>query len=44
MDFAWLFDSAPMLAAAQPAADYLSTALAVILFFYTYKKFNGKHS
>ncbi len=42
--FRGLFDSAPMLAAAQPAADYLSTALAVILFLYIYKKFNGNRS
>ncbi len=35
--FRRLFDSAPMLAAAQPAADYLSTTLALVLFLYTYK-------
>lgn len=37
--FRRLFDSAPMLAAAQPAADYLSTILALILFLHTYKTF-----
>ncbi|GFI47015.1 multidrug export protein MepA [Lachnospiraceae bacterium] len=40
--FRRLFDSAPMLAAAQPVADYLSTTLAVILFLYTYKKYFGQ--
>lgn len=37
--FSRLFDSAPMLAAAQPVTDYLSTTLAVILFFITYRKY-----
>lgn len=37
--FRQLFDSAPMLAAAQPVTDYISTALAVILFFFTYRKY-----
>ena len=42
LTFCRLFDTAPMLAAAQPAADYLSTALAIILFLYTYKKYFGR--
>lgn len=42
LTFRRLFDTAPMLAAAQPAADYLSTALAIILFLYTYKKYFGR--
>ncbi len=37
--FRRLFDSAPMLAAAQPVTDYLSTSLAVILFLITYRKY-----
>ncbi len=40
--FRGLFDSAPMLAAAQPAADYLSTLLAFILFLFTYNRFFKK--
>lgn len=39
LTFRSLFDSAPMVAAAQPVTDYLSTLLAVILFAYTYKKY-----
>ncbi|MBQ4283836.1 MAG: MATE family efflux transporter [Lachnospira sp.] len=35
--FSKIFDSARMLAAAQPVSDYLSTTLAVILFVYIYK-------
>lgn len=34
-----LFDSARMLAAAQPITDYLSTALAVVLFLFTCRKY-----
>ena len=37
-----IFDSATMLAAAQPITDYLSTALAVILFLLTYRKYFPK--
>ncbi len=37
-----LFDSARMLAAAQPIADYLSSLLAVILFLITWRKFFRK--
>lgn len=33
------FDSATMLAAAQPITDYLATALAFVLFLVTYKKY-----
>ncbi len=40
--FCRLFDSAPMLVAAQPVTDYLSTLLAIILFAYTYKKYFKK--
>lgn len=42
--FGRIFDSAPMLAAAQPVTDYLSTLLAVILFSITYKKYFSKKS
>lgn len=37
--FRSLFDSAPMLAAAQPVTDYLATLLSLILFIITYKKY-----
>ncbi len=37
-----LFDSAKMLAAAQPITDYLSTALAVALFLFTCRKYFSK--
>lgn len=37
-----LFDSATMLAAAQPITDYLSTALAVALFLFTCRKYFPK--
>lgn len=37
--FRSIFDSATMLAAAQPITDYLSTALAVVLFIFTYRKY-----
>lgn len=37
-----IFDSATMLAAAQPITDYLSTALAVVLFLLTYRKYFPK--
>lgn len=34
-----IFDSAAMLAAAQPITDYLATALAIVLFLFTYRKY-----
>lgn len=37
--FSHIFDSARMVAMAQPVTDYLSTTLAVILFFVTCRKF-----
>ncbi|MDE7318819.1 MAG: MATE family efflux transporter [Lachnospiraceae bacterium] len=37
-----LFDSAVMLAAAQPITDYLSTALAIVLFLFTCRKYFPK--
>ena len=37
-----LFDSAKMLAAAQPITDYLSTALAVALFLFNCRKYFSK--
>lgn len=37
--FRSIFDSASMLAAAQPITDYLSTALSVILFIFTFKRY-----
>ena len=40
--FRSIFDSATMLAAAQPITDYLSTTLAIVLFIYTYRKFFPK--
>lgn len=40
--FRSIFDSATMLAAAQPITDYLSTALAIILFIFTYRKYFPK--
>lgn len=40
--FSRIFDSAKMLAGAQPVTDYLSAALAAILFFVTYKKYFQK--
>lgn len=42
--FRRIFDSATMLAAAQPITDYLTTALAIVLFFFTYKKYFPKES
>ena len=39
MIFRNVFDSATMLAAAQPVTDYLSAALAAVLFVITYKKY-----
>lgn len=39
LTFRQIFDSARMLAAAQPVTDYLSATLAVILFIVTYKKY-----
>lgn len=40
--FRRVFDSARMLAAAQPVTDYLAAALAVILFIFTYRKYFSK--
>lgn len=40
--FRRIFDSAVMLAAAQPITDYLTTALSVVLFVFTYKKYFPK--
>jgi len=40
--FRKIFDSATMLAAAQPITDYLSTALAMTLFIITYRKYFPK--
>lgn len=40
--FRSIFDSATMLAAAQPITDYLSTALAIVLFIFTYRKYFPK--
>ena len=37
--FRSIFDSATMLAAAQPITDYLSTTLAIVLFIFTYRKY-----
>ena len=37
--FSRIFDSARMVAMAQPVTDYLSAALAVVLFLVTYKKY-----
>ena len=37
-----IFDSATMLAAAQPITDYLSTTLAIVLFIFTYRKYFPK--
>lgn len=37
--FRRIFHSATMLAAAQPITDYLTTALAVVLFLYTFRKY-----
>lgn len=37
--FRVIFDTPRMLAAAQPVADYLATALAMVLFCITYKKY-----
>lgn len=42
--FRKIFDSATMLAGAQPITDYLSTALAVILFIFTYRKYFPKEN
>lgn len=42
--FRYIFPSAQMLAAAQPITDYLSTALAVVLFIFTYQKYFPKNS
>ncbi len=39
MIFRYTFDSAKMLAAAQPVTDYMAAALAVILFIITYRKY-----
>lgn len=40
--FRKIFDSAKTLAAAQPITDYLSTALAIVLFLYTCRKYFPK--
>ena len=40
--FRSIFDSAAMLAAAQPITDYLSTALAIALFLFTYRSYFPK--
>lgn len=40
--FSKMFDSARMLAGAQPMTDYLSVILAMVLFFFTYKKYFQK--
>jgi len=40
--FSRFFDSAKMLAGAQPVTDYLSVILATALFFFTYKKYFRK--
>jgi len=40
--FSRVFDSAKMLAGAQPVTDYLSVMLAAVLFFFTYKKYFRK--
>lgn len=40
--FSRIFDSARMLAGAQPVTDYLSVMLAAVLFFFTYKKYFQK--
>ncbi len=42
--FRSIFDSAAMLAAAQPITDYLSTTLAIILFIITCRKYLPKTS
>lgn len=39
-----IFDSAPMLAAAQPITDYLTTALSVVLFVFTFRKYFPKET
>ena len=40
--FRSIFDSATMLAAAQPITDYLSTTLAIVLFIFTCRKYFPK--
>lgn len=40
--FRSIFDSATMLAAAQPITDYLSTTLAILLFIFTYRRYFPK--
>ncbi len=42
--FRRIFDSATMLAAAQPITDYLTTALSVVLFIFTYQKYFPKNA
>lgn len=42
--FRQIFNSAAMLAAAQPITDYLTTGLAVILFIITYRKYFPKET
>jgi Na+-driven multidrug efflux pump len=40
--FSNIFDSARQVVMAQPVSDYLSTTLAAVLFFITYKKYFKK--
>ncbi|MDE7311191.1 MAG: MATE family efflux transporter [Eubacterium sp.] len=42
--FRRIFNSATMLAAAQPITDYLTTALAIVLFIFTFKKYFPKQA
>lgn len=42
--FRRIFDSAVMLAAAQPITDYMTTLLSVVLFWFTYKKYFPNHT
>ncbi|MDE6889843.1 MAG: hypothetical protein K2P45_14605, partial [Eubacterium sp.] len=42
--FRQIFHSATMLAAAQPITDYLTTALSVVLFVFTYRKYFPKEA
>lgn len=42
--FRRIFNSATMLAAAQPITDYLTTALAIVLFIFTFKKYFPKET
>ncbi len=42
--FRRIFDSAVMLAAAQPITDYMTTLLSVVLFWFTYTKYFPNHT